>query len=101
VRRTRRERAVFDLGFDRTSLISAPTILRGLSKGSEAERAGAKEGALVISAKVPSAEEALAGKGEVELRLGSGKVVRYRPVTRKREALWEPAPCPDESRNTW
>ncbi len=99
-RRVVRERATFDLGFDPASLDARPTLVRGLVKGSAAERAGVREGALVLTAKVPprASRERRALReprddAEVELWLADGKRVRYRAAGTKREAIWEPAAC--------
>jgi predicted metalloprotease with PDZ domain len=86
-RRTVRERTGFELGFERASLETRPALIRGLVRGSAAERAGVREGALVISSRIPG------DGGEVELLLAEGKRVRYRPVATKREIHWETAPC--------
>lgn len=91
-----RETTAFDLGFDRRSLHGHLTLVRGLVEGSAAERAGVREGALVLSAKVPEPEAALRRGAEVELLLAhgrGGKRVRYRPVVKKKTATWEVAPC--------
>ncbi len=90
-RRTVRERPRFDLGFDRASLEARPAIVHGLVKGSAADRAGLRDGTLVLSAKVPPPS---AGDGaQVELWLADGKRVRYRPVGVARETVWEPGAC--------
>ena len=92
-----RERTGYELGFDRRSLAATPTLIRGLVKGSAADRAGLREGALVLTAKVPAEADARSDGGaprEVELWLADGKRVRYRPVGTRRETTWEVAPCP-------
>jgi predicted metalloprotease with PDZ domain len=93
VRRTVREQTVFDLGFDRRSLDRRPTLIRGLTPGSPADRAGVREGALVIDARVPAEAEALRRPAEVDLLLGEGKRVRYRPVATRRDVRWVAAEC--------
>ena len=81
-----------DLGFDPASLKARPAIVHGLVKGSAADRAGVRDGALVLNAKVPPPS---AGDGaQVELWLANGKRVRYRPTGTARETVWEPAACP-------
>jgi hypothetical protein len=60
-RKTAREARVFELGFDREGPLGQAVVIRGLVKGSAAERAGVKEGSLVLSAKVPAEGTALAG----------------------------------------
>ncbi len=95
-RRRVREARGFELGFDRRSLAGTPALVRGLVKASAAERAGLREGALVLTSRVPSESDALSDSGaprEVELWLADGKRVRYRPVGTKRETTWEAAPC--------
>ncbi len=97
VRRRVTEETVFDLGFDPESVSPKPTFIRGLVRGSAADRAGVTEGALVIAAKVPSREDARIKGAEVDLSLGNGKRVRYRPTRVAREAAWVPsdaASCP-------
>ncbi len=91
-----RELRGYELGFDRRSLAVKPALLRGVVKGSAAERAGVREGALVLTAKVPAEADARGDDGnprEVELWLADGKRVRYRPVGTRREVAWEAAPC--------
>jgi predicted metalloprotease with PDZ domain len=91
-----REARGFELGFDRRSLAATPALIRSLVKGSAAERAGLREGALVLTSKVPTEADALRDGGtprEVELWLADGKRVRYRPVGIKRETVWEAAEC--------
>ena len=95
-KRLGRETTTFELGFDRRSLRGNPAMLQGLVEGSAAERAGVREGALVLSSKVPEPEAALRRGAEVELLLAhgrAGKRVRYRPVVKKQTATWEVAPC--------
>jgi predicted metalloprotease with PDZ domain len=92
-RRTVREQTVFDLGFDRHSLDHPPTLIRGLTRGSPADRAGVREGALVIDARVPAEAEALRRPAEVDLLLAEGKRVRYRPVATRRDIRWVAADC--------
>jgi predicted metalloprotease with PDZ domain len=95
-RRAVREARVFDLGFEREDLGRPAIVIRGLRPGSAAARAGVREGALVLSSKVPSEEAALGASAEVELLLTDGRgsrKVRYRPVTTTHEARWEAAAC--------
>lgn len=92
-KRSARETTGFDLGFDPESLGRSPAWIRGLTKGSPADRAGVTEGAMVLSSKVPREDEALHGKGQVELTLGDGKRVRYRPVGKKTIVTWEATTC--------
>jgi predicted metalloprotease with PDZ domain len=94
--RALRESSGFDLGFDRESLSGTPAIIRGLVKGSAADRAGVREGALVIASRLPSPADAAGGRAEVDLTLadrGGGKRVRYRPVGTRRALVWEAKAC--------
>lgn len=94
--RVEREEAVFELGFDRAGLEGSVGMVRGLVPGSAAEKAGLREGALVTSARVPEAMPIPpGGKGvpEVELTLGKGKRVRYRPIGARRVGTWELRAC--------
>jgi len=96
-RRRVRELRGYELGFDRRSLAGTPALVRGLVKGSAADRAGLREGALVLTSKVPAEADALRDGGaprEVELWLADGKRVRYQPVGTRRETTWEVVDCP-------
>jgi hypothetical protein len=88
LRRRVRERASFGLGFDRRSLDGTPAIIRGLQPGSLAERAGVRDGALVLRYRLPAEGDV---RGEVELVFADGKRVRYAPTETKRTAVWEPS----------
>ena len=95
-KRIMHEATVFELGFARRSLRATPTIVQGLEEGSAADRAGVREGAIVLTAKVPEPDAALHQGARVELLLAQGrggKRVRYRPVAKKQTATWELAPC--------
>ncbi len=98
-RRVSREEEVFDLGFDRRSLVKTPSVVMGVLRGSAAEKAGLREGALVLSASVPGEDEAAprAGKkAEVVLTIagkGGGKKIRYRPWAKRRVVSWEAQEC--------
>jgi len=95
-KRSTHQAPAFELGFDRTGLHGAAGLVHGLVKGSAAERAGLREGALVLSATIPREEDALRLSAEVELMIGMGrsrKRVRYRPVGKKIVARWDAAPC--------
>ena len=95
-RRADRETRVFELGFDREGLGGPASFVRGLVPGSEAERAGVRPGALLLSVKIPSEQAALGKRAEVELVLADGRgsrKVRYRPVATRRDAGWEAAGC--------
>ena len=94
-RRSVRERTAFEIGFDRRSLDGKPALIRGIVKGSAAEHAGVREGALVLSARIPVEAEALGrSRAKVDLLFADGKRVRYAPVGKRRETTWEVADCP-------
>ena len=87
----------FDLGFDPDSLARSPGWIHGLVKGSAAERAGLGEGAMVLSSRVPSPEDAVHRRAEVELVISVGgkqKKVRYRPLGKRTVVRWEAGSCP-------
>jgi predicted metalloprotease with PDZ domain len=95
-KRTTRQESAFDLGFDRDGLHGGSGLVHGLVKGSAADRAGVREGALILSATIPGEDEALRQRAEVELLFADGKGqkrVRYRPVGKRTTARWETAPC--------
>jgi predicted metalloprotease with PDZ domain len=95
VRPRAKERTVFDLGLDAASLRASPAMVRGLVQGSRAQRAGLVEGALVLRSRVPPEAEALNDEhAEVDLALGDGRRVRYRPIATRRERVWEAVPGP-------
>ncbi len=52
--RASREEEVFDLGFDRRSLAGTPAVVTGVTRGSAADKAGLRDGALVIAARLPA-----------------------------------------------
>jgi len=94
-----REQRVFELGFDRASLAASPKMIRGVSRGSAAERVGLRNGMLVLSAKLPATSElpdSEAALPEVELLVATkrgGMRVRYYPVGIKRIASWGLKAC--------
>jgi predicted metalloprotease with PDZ domain len=97
--RVARDEDVLDLGFDRRSLARSPAILSGVIRGGLADKAGLRDGALVLSAKLPD-EGATAPKGgkkaEAVLTLagrGGGKKVRYRPWSKRHVVVWEAREC--------
>jgi hypothetical protein len=97
--RVSRDEDVLDLGFDRRSLARTPSVVTGVVRGSAAERAGLRDGALVLTARLP-AEDAIAPKGgkkpEAVLTLagrGGGKKIRYRPWTKRHVVAWEAQEC--------
>jgi hypothetical protein len=95
-KRSAKQVPAFELGFDRSGLHGNAGLVHGLVKGSAAERAGLREGALVLSATIPREEDALRLNAEVELMIGVGrnkKRIRYRPIGKRFEARWDAAPC--------
>jgi hypothetical protein len=99
-KRADRKEPMFDLGFDPASLRSDPILIRGLVRGSAAERAGLREGDLVLSAKVPDQGGALPVKRsktrDVVLTVAGrrgGKKVRYKPIGERTLMRWEPKKC--------
>ncbi len=97
--RVSRDDNVLDLGFDRRSLARTPAVVTGVVRGSAAEIAGLRDGALVLSAKLP-ADDAIAPKSgkkpEVVLTLagrGGGRKIRYRPWTKRHVVAWEAQEC--------
>lgn len=97
-RRGLAEATTFDLGFDRQSFTESPSMIRGLVAGSAAARAGLHEGSLIVSAKVPTVEEALGRRAaEVDITVierRGGRRIRYRPLKKRIEARWEVKACP-------
>jgi predicted metalloprotease with PDZ domain len=74
-----------DFGFDSAALALDPAIVRNVKKGSAADKAGLRDGMLVLSSHLPPAGES----GEVDLTVtgkGGSKRVRYR-ATEPRRAL--------------
>lgn len=92
-RRVSREVTGFDLGF--AGLHAGAGVVHEVVRGSAAERAGVREGMVVISSRVPEERDALQG-AEVELRVEAKRKPRtlhYRPVGRRAVSAWEVAPC--------
>lgn len=84
---------VFDIGFDLKSLDTQPIVLRGVVKGSAAARAGVRDGALVLSHKLPKQGDKDA---RVELWIAGGrggKKIRYKPVATRETILWKAKKC--------
>jgi len=98
-RRVAREEEVFELGFDRRSLVKTPSVVTGVARGSAAEKAGLREGALVLSASLPGEDPGAprtAKKAQVVLTIagrGGGKKVRYRPWVKRQVVSWEAQEC--------
>jgi predicted metalloprotease with PDZ domain len=82
--RASREEEMFELGFDRRSLAGTPAVVSGVTRGSAADKAGLRDGALVIASRIP-ADAAAAHKG--------GKKIRYRPWAKRQVVDWEARPC--------
>ena len=81
----------YELGFDRSSLAGSPAILRGLVRGSAAERAGLRDGALVLTARLSEAPDK-----EVRLTVagsGGSKQIRYKPAAKRKKSRWRLRPC--------
>jgi predicted metalloprotease with PDZ domain len=93
------EARVFELGFDRAGIDGSMGMVRGLVRGSAAEKAGLRDGMLIVAARVPDARPIPADDAavpEVELTLagaGRGKTVRYRPIGKRRVERWDARPC--------
>lgn len=88
-------RTVAALGFDAASLDASPQIIRGTVPGSAAERAGVRDGALVLRSSVRAGQR-VDPDVEVELVLAGRKgkqVVRYRPARTEKVAAFAPQPC--------
>jgi predicted metalloprotease with PDZ domain len=86
--RITREETVREIGFDPEGLRGEMSVVRGLVKGSAAEKAGVKEGALVIRSKET--------RDEVELTVADGrkgKRIRYKPTGKRRTVGWEAQAC--------
>jgi M61 glycyl aminopeptidase len=97
--RVARDEEVLEIGFDRRSLARTPAVVTGVVPGGAADRAGLRDGALVLSARMPD-ERATSRKGgkkaEVVLTLagkGGGKKVRYRPWVKRHVVVWEAQEC--------
>lgn len=97
--RVSRDEEVLEVGFDRRSLLRTPPVVTGVVRGSAAEKAGLRDGALVLAAKVPAEGETSKKKGknaEVVLTLagkGGGKKLRYHPWSKRRVVVWEVQEC--------
>ncbi|MFS8065367.1 MAG: hypothetical protein ACMG6S_03240 [Byssovorax sp.] len=97
--RASREEEVFELGFDRRSLAGTPAVVTGVTRGSAADKAGLRDGALVIASRIP-ADAVAAQKGgkktDVVLTIagrGGGKKIRYRPWAKRHVVDWEAQEC--------
>jgi hypothetical protein len=97
--RASREDEVFDLGFDRRSLAATPAVVTGVTRGSAADKAGLRDGALVIASRLPAADAAAQKGGkkiDVVLTIagrGGGKKIRYRPWVKRHSVVWEAQEC--------
>jgi hypothetical protein len=93
--RAEEKRTVVELGFDPTSLSSAPQIIRGTVPGSEAARAGVTDGALVLRSNLRPGQE-LDPTFRVELVLSDPKgkkTVRYPAGATRKKTVFKPRPC--------
>lgn len=94
-RRLIETRTVFELGFDAASLRSRPQLIRGTTPGSAAERAGVRDGAMVLKSSVHAGEKLDPG-ATVELLLTDPKGkkrVRYKPAQTQKTAVFVPQTC--------
>ncbi len=94
-RRTTRKIRVFDPGFDILSLVGPQKILRGLKPGSEAAKAGLRDGDRIVSAPLGDAVQADADRmiQAKVIRDGQTLTVTYLPRGEAVEAYqWERAP---------
>lgn len=93
--RPRDRRSVFELGFDPASLDGAPSLIRGVLQGSAAEKAGLREGALVLFVnRLPRPADG--PTAEVDLTLADprgGKRIRYRPTAIRDVGRWRGRAC--------
>jgi hypothetical protein len=94
-RRKKERRKVFDLGFDPASLKGLPSVIRGVEKGSAAEKAGLRDGALVILAKrVPRPEDGPTAQVDITVaNQRGGKRIRYKAGATREIGRWEARPC--------
>lgn len=94
-RRKMESRSVPDLGFDPASLDTSPQIIRGTVPGSAAERAGLRDGALVLKTSL-GGRRRVDPEEEIELVLAGKKgkqVVRYRPAKAEKVSVFAAQPC--------
>ncbi len=92
--RAERREKVFELGFDSGSLSSLPNAIRGLVPGSAAERAGLRDGALVISVRRRD-------RREIDLVISGprgGARVRYEPSAERVSEVWSKRACKPDRR---
>ncbi|MBK8255443.1 MAG: hypothetical protein IPK82_22630 [Polyangiaceae bacterium] len=83
------------LGFDAASLRDKPLMIRGTVPGSNAEKAGVHDGALVLKSSVKN-EANVDPDQAVELVLAGAKgkrVVRYKPFKKESVTRFEPVAC--------
>lgn len=100
-RRTTKKIRVFDLGFDNKSMLGPNKVIQGLKPGSEAAKAGIREGDKVISGGAGDAVQADVTR-TITLRLtrdGAPLSVTYLPRGEAVDAYqWERVPEVDEGR---
>jgi hypothetical protein len=93
-RRSEKPVKQFELGYDRVSLENLPAHVRGVVKGSAAERAGLRDGHWVIAAKLPKPDAKPLKNVELTVSDRKGpRRIRYKPETQKPEVHWRTAPC--------
>ena len=94
-RRAVEERKVPELGFDGASLAGRLPVIRGVVPGSAAERAGLRDGAIVVKSSLRAGQEIDPSKAiELVVSAGSGKKrIRYEPVATTRRVVFKPQAC--------
>ncbi len=99
-RRSVELRTAPELGFDASSLGSAPQIIHGTVPGSAAARAGVQDGDLVLRSSLRPGEE-IDPKAEIELVVSAAKGkkrIRYKPAATARRVVFKPQPCASSAR---
>jgi predicted metalloprotease with PDZ domain len=83
----------YELGLDPRALDRVPALVHGLVQGSAAERAGLREGVLVVASRVPSERDP---KHAVELTIASAhgaRKIRYLPKRTHTVERWRARRC--------
>jgi predicted metalloprotease with PDZ domain len=86
--RVRSRERFYELGFDRASIDGTPSVLRHLTPGSAADKAGLREGDIVLKAKIPFDLDA---KHEIDLTVADhrgSKRIRYQPEGTRDVVRW-------------